>query len=258
EDATAKAVDEAADAEGSESINKKIYLAGRLFNNRAELAAHVKKIQDSVATDEDGTKGELSNEDNLFIFHLLLHHPKAVEKMVKPISHFRYGIYDKFKNKCFISVGADGSQEGVSAAKSINVIYPQDGAGKSESSTGLVAEPKDKPQKEKKRAREEEKPHEPRAFEPQVMIPGCVMDINGLPSNTQYWRLKELLAGFGKVRFLQFLKQDAPAEPAKKKAKTQKAEAEEGAEEEEQEGDEEEEEEEERPMSARARFADPE
>ncbi|CAE7892641.1 unnamed protein product [Symbiodinium microadriaticum] len=122
EDATAKPVEEvppaAAAAESSEGPSKKVYLAGllyievfcraptgqklltqrgRLFNNRTELAAHVKKIQ-----------------DNLFIFHLLLHHPKAssnsgaVEKMVKPISHFRYGIYDKFKNKCFISVGADG------------------------------------------------------------------------------------------------------------------------------------------------------
>ncbi|OLP87849.1 hypothetical protein AK812_SmicGene30890 [Symbiodinium microadriaticum] len=39
-------------------------------------------------------------------------------------------------------------------------------------------------------------------------------------------RLKELLNGFGKVRFLQFLKPDASSEPPKKKAKTEEAKAE--------------------------------
>ncbi|CAK9040277.1 unnamed protein product, partial [Durusdinium trenchii] len=190
--------------EAPEPEAKPIYLAGRAFANRTELAEHVKKIQESHS-DADPTKGELSVEDNLFIFHLLLHHPKAVEKMTKPISHFRYGTYDKFKNKCFISVAADGSQEGVSAAKSMAVIYPNGSstAERSAALPGLVAIPPpasmdEKTQKGQKRSREEKPPPEPRAFEPYEMVRGCVIDIKSLPANVHYHRLKDLLNGCGK------------------------------------------------------------
>ncbi|CAJ1340838.1 unnamed protein product [Effrenium voratum] len=219
---TAEAAEAETSAEATEPA-KSVFLAGRKFSARAELAEHVKKIQESVASD-DGSKGDLSVEDNLFIFHLLLHHPKAVEKMIKPISHFRYGIYDKFKNKCFISVAADGSQEGVSAAKSIDVIFPKTGtAATGSGSAGLVAEPPEKKEKGQKRQREEKPPPEPRAFEPHEMVRGCVVDVQGLPAKVHYHRLKELLSGCGKVRFLQLLNVPKSKEPPQKKAKTEDA-----------------------------------
>lgn len=248
---------------------KPIYLAGRAFTNRTELQDHVKKIQDSKVN-EDASKGDLTVEENLFIFHLLLHHPKAVEKMTKPISHFRYGTYDKFKNKCFISVAVDGTEEGVSAAKSMSVIFPNtsgNGAAATSSATaGLVAVPPPDEKKEKgqKRNREERPPPEPRVFEPQEMVRGCVVDIKGLPPNVNYGRLKELLNGCGKVKFLQLLKvPKASKEPPQKKAKVEeeaaeKADAAEGEKDEDSAKEEEAEEEEESPVTARCRFADPE
>ena len=247
--------------EGAESAAKPIYLAGRAFTSRNELAEHVKKIQDSKAN-EDVTKGDLTVEENLFIFHLLLHHPKAVEKMTKPISHFRYGTYDKFKNKCFISVAVDGTEEGVSAAKSMSVIFPNqnaNGAPSVSSTAGLVAVPPQEEKKEKgqKRSREERPPPEPRVFEPQEMVRGCVVDIKKLPANANYGRLKELLNGCGQVKFLHFLKVPKPSkEPPQKKAKSEETEKDEAAEDKDEEA--EEEEEEECPMTARCRFADPE
>eukprot|EP00435_Cladocopium_sp_Y103_P048329 s1114_g14.t1 len=152
---------------------------------------------------------------------------QAVEKMTKPISHFRYGTYDKFKNKCFISVAVDGTEEGVSAAKSMSVIFPNTGgngaAATSSATAGLVAVPPDeKKEKGQKRNREERPPPEPRVFEPQEMVRGCVVDIKGLPPNVNYGRLKELLNGCGKVKFLQLLKVPKPSkEPPQKKAKVE-------------------------------------
>eukprot|EP00913_Durusdinium_trenchii_P031634 g29623.t1 len=91
-------------------------------------------------------------------------------------------VQDKFKNKCFISVAADGSQEGVSAAKSMAVIYPNGSstAERSAALPGLVAIPPpasmdEKTQKGQKRSREEKPPPEPRAFEPYEMVRGCVI-----------------------------------------------------------------------------------
>eukprot|EP00930_Biecheleria_cincta_P048462 TRINITY_DN33765_c0_g1_i1.p1 TRINITY_DN33765_c0_g1~~TRINITY_DN33765_c0_g1_i1.p1 ORF type:complete len:434 (+),score=117.93 TRINITY_DN33765_c0_g1_i1:86-1387(+) len=249
------AASEAAEAAAQQ---KPVFLAGRRFNNRAELVEHVRKIQEKFA-DADGSKGELSNSDNLFIFHLLLHHPKAVEKMTAPISHFRYGVYDKFLNKCFISVGIDGSQEGVSAMKSVDMVFPKSGA-KVEGTAGLVASNTDRGTK---REREPKAPPERRPFEPQEMIKGVVIDIKGLPHSPHYHRLKEQLSSFGPVRWLSFLKapkaenQERPA----KKAKTETSGEVEGGDEddeEEQEEEEVEEDEEESPTGARCRFETPE
>jgi len=98
------------------------------------------------------------------------------------------------------------------------------------------------------------------------MVRGCVVDIKGLPPNVNYGRLKELLNGCGKVKFLQLLKvPKASKEPPQKKAKveeeaTEKAEAAEGEKDEDpaKEEEAEAEEEEESPVTARCRFADPE
>lgn len=259
-------------AQEAEAPQKPVFLAGRRFNNRAELVEHVRKIQEKFA-DADGSKGELSNSDNLFIFHLLLHHPKAVEKMTNPISHFRYGTYDKFHNKCFIGVGVDGSQEGVSAMKSVEIVFPKSGA-KAEGTAGLVAGSADSG---KKRERETKPPPERRAFEPQEMIKGVVIDIKGLPPRPHYHRLKEQLTTFGPVRWLALQKvakaenQERPAKKAKTdtsgevedkdKAKTDSSSKVEDAEEdceEEQEEEEVEEDEEESTTTARCRFEDAE
>jgi len=253
--------------EAGTTQQKPVFLAGRRFTNRAELVEHVRKIQEKFA-DADGSKGELSNSDNLFIFHLLLHHPKAVDKMITQISHFRYGVYDKFLNKCFISVGADGSQEGVSAMKSVDMVFPKTGA-KVEGTAGLVASSTDRGTK---REREPQWETDRRPFQPQEVVKGVVIDIKGLPPKPHYHRLKEQLSVFGPVRWLglqkapktesQAAKAESQERPAKKAKTETTGEAEAGEEdcEEEQEADEEEDEEdeEEGPSSARCRFEEAE
>jgi len=261
-DAAAEGAQDSMPAQEAGSTQQKpVFLAGRRFSNRAELVEHVRKIQEKFA-DADGSKGELSNSDNLFIFHLLLHHPKAMEKLTTPMSHFRYGVYDKFLNKCFISVGADGSQEGVSAMKSVHSVFPSSGA-KVEGTAGLVAS---STERGTKREREPKPEYERRPFEPQEVIKGVVIDIKGLPDKPHYHRLKEQLSAFGPVRHLSLQKApkapkaESQQRPAKKAKTDASGEVEAGEEdcEEEQEEEEEEEDEEESPTTARCRFEEAE
>lgn len=204
---------ETAPGDEAASATRIVYLAGRSFSCRDELLTHVRSIQDSVAESEHGDSngGQLAVADNLFIFHLLLHHPRAVEKMVTPISHFRYGTYEKFQNKCFICVGKDGTQEGVSAVKSVDAIFPKDGSAGA--AVGLMTGPAaEQGGRGTKRQREEEAP---RVFEPQPIVKASVVDFHGVPPTAHYQRLKEKLGGAEKVRFLQLLKPSAQR-PAKK------------------------------------------
>jgi len=216
----------------SAPLGPAVYIAGRKFHTRAEVIEHVKKIQDSHASD-DGSAGHLSMEDSLFIFHLMLHHPKAVDKMNIPVAKFRYGIYDTFKNKCFISVRSDGSQEGVSSSKSIDAIFPRKGvaspvvagaaglvvAGGATGSTSTV-EATAEEERGTKRAREPEKYEEERVFVPHKIVKDSVLDIKGVSRQTTYHWLKEhLQETFGAVRYVEFLKppsKDA-AEPSAKR-----------------------------------------
>merc|ERR1719277_90188 len=103
----------------------RVNVAGWQCTSREELTEKVRRIQDAASAVEDG---RLSAQDSLFMFHLLLHHPKVAGILTRPLSHIRYGTYDKFKNRCFILVLKDGSQEGISAAKSIEGLLPKKGS----------------------------------------------------------------------------------------------------------------------------------
>merc|ERR1712187_70971 len=42
----------------------------------------------------------------------------------------------------------------------------------------------------------------PKPFEPVQMVRGCVVDVRGIPAHTNYWRVREMLEEFGKVKFV--------------------------------------------------------
>jgi len=198
--AASAAADSAAPAASeAKAPERTVLLAGRRFSSKTELADHVKKIQESVSDDE----GRLSTEACLFLFHLFLHHPKAVEKMNTPISHFRYGLYETFKNKCFIMVRADGTQEGVSAMKSLQAVFGD--ATHAPVVATVSHTPKEEEPRGEKREREIPEPEPPREFEPVVMVRGCVVDIHGCPASVDFNGLKDMLAEFGKVRYVKII-----------------------------------------------------
>lgn len=117
----------------------------------------------------------------------------------------------------------------------------------------------DKEARGQKRNREAPKAEEqpPRAFEPQVMVRGCIVDIAGIPKGVRYQAVKDQLGSFGRVRFMEFLKKNQVEGPPQKRQKQEANDAE-GVADEEDDFNEEEEEEEEETLTARARFFEPE
>jgi len=208
--AAAEAAD-AAPAQPTESVapeqasSQAVTLAGRKCSSRAEIADHIKSIQESLQ-DSDGNivaEGILSPKDAFFVFHLVLHHPKAIAKMTSPVLKIRYGTYAKFHNKCFILMCKDGTEEGVSWAKSADAIFPKK-PSKTEGSDSTAPAPTVQTE----------------------TLRGCSLDIHGVPATFSYFRLRDLLGAFGKVHFLK----TQWNEPSWKKRKVGSEAAEEGSE----------------------------
>eukprot|EP00747_Dinoflagellata_sp_TGD_P083804 gnl/TRDRNA2_/TRDRNA2_162262_c1_seq2.p1 gnl/TRDRNA2_/TRDRNA2_162262_c1~~gnl/TRDRNA2_/TRDRNA2_162262_c1_seq2.p1 ORF type:complete len:475 (+),score=144.57 gnl/TRDRNA2_/TRDRNA2_162262_c1_seq2:182-1426(+) len=152
-------------------------LAGRTFTSRDEVIGHIRSIQEKVSD------GMLSMEDSLFLFHLSMNHPHFVEKVQVPLTGIRYGDCPGFKGtKSFVSVHADGSEQGISWRKSLDVLCPQN-----TSSAG------------NKRSREEEPAAE------NEKIPGVVLEVFGVPEGTEYTAVRDALVGFGNIVWCEVL-----------------------------------------------------
>jgi len=107
-----------------------VYLAGMHFPTQRSLVEHMKAVQARMdaAPGEDGkqpTSSVLEGTDMFLFYHLVMQHPKLAEKVKAPLQAIRYGIYQKMKNKCFMLVFADGSEEPVSWNKSAKELFSQ-------------------------------------------------------------------------------------------------------------------------------------
>jgi len=185
----------------------RIMVAGRCFADRDQLVSHIRALQGSLT---DGAM--LGPEDAFFVFHLATYHPNFVEKMIAPIVGFKYGPHESFGgSKCFFVVRVDGSEEGISIMKCVEAVAPRHGQGKQ---TGE--------QRQQKRPRDEEAGNDSSAVEPPFSKPrrefttGCVVIIDGVPSDYDYESLRDILSEFGDVRFVEMLRNrpSAPAAPA--------------------------------------------
>ncbi|CAE8737345.1 unnamed protein product, partial [Polarella glacialis] len=186
-----------------------VTVAGRSFKDRDALVSHIRSLQASTA---DGSM--LGPEDAFFVFHLATFHPNFGEKMTSPVVGFKYGSHEQFAgSKCFFVVRADGTEEGISIMKCVEAAMPK--KGDQEQGRGV------------KRGREEEEvkqadgrverkadEDEPAAFKPRREIQtGCVLIVEGVPSDHSYEDLRDVLSEFGYVRFVEFL-QKGPSSSA--------------------------------------------
>jgi len=179
---------------------KCMVLAGQKFTSRAEVAETVKRIQESL--DKEGG-GQLGPQDAFLMFHLMLHHPKAVGKMTSPVLSIRYGTYEKFHNKCFIMVRKDGTEEGVSWSKSLEAIFPRKGSSRPVDSAEACAGDAGAPAAQQGLQRNKEQADmEDKLSGTGQMRRGCVLDIRGVPGSMCYHRLRDLLGNFGRLRSL--------------------------------------------------------
>lgn len=161
-----------------------INIAGRRFRNRDEVVKHVKSIQEKV------NDGPLNAEDSFFFLHLALNHPRFTEKVSVPISGFRYGDCPGFQGtKAFVAIHSDGSEQGVSWQKSLDVLCPRTTAA------AVAAQTSDGG----KRPREDGE-EEPKLVE---KVAGTVLQLKGLPDGVDYVSLRGSLEAFGKVCYLE-------------------------------------------------------
>eukprot|EP00405_Crypthecodinium_cohnii_P030658 CAMPEP_0206511708 /NCGR_PEP_ID=MMETSP0324_2-20121206/60436_1 /ASSEMBLY_ACC=CAM_ASM_000836 /TAXON_ID=2866 /ORGANISM="Crypthecodinium cohnii, Strain Seligo" /LENGTH=493 /DNA_ID=CAMNT_0054003509 /DNA_START=67 /DNA_END=1548 /DNA_ORIENTATION=+ len=180
-------------------------VAGRYFADREAIDSHVKHIQ---ANCKDGQL--LGPEDSFFLFHLTTFHPHFLEKVSAPVVGFKYGPHEDFKGtRCFFIVKADGTEEGISAKKCVEVIFPGKGQKRQREEDSSV------PAAAAAAAVEQE---EPPAQKPRREIQeGCIVIIEGLPDDIDYTDLKDLLADYGNPRFVEFIRAPRPAQAVQEK-----------------------------------------
>merc|ERR1719272_1616351 len=107
--------------------------------------------------------------------------------MTSPIVGFKYGEGDSAKSsRSFFLIRADGSEEGISAKKCVE---------------GACLK--------RKREREEADADEADAKRARIQT-GCVVVIEGVPNDTRYGDMRDLLGSFGHVKYLEFIR-DEPA-----------------------------------------------
>ncbi|CAJ1394688.1 unnamed protein product [Effrenium voratum] len=176
-----------------------IVIAGRSFKDREELVSHIRALQ---AATPDGKL--LGPEDAFFVFHLATFHPNFMEKMTAPVVGFKYGPHEAFVgSKCFFVVRADGSEEGISIMKCVEVALPRKGTGR-----GVKRDREEEDVKDREEEREATRPK-------REIQTGCVLIIEGLPGSASFEEVKEALKEFGDVRFVEFLRDGPPAFEAK-------------------------------------------
>jgi len=183
-----------------------IMLAGHRFVDRSDLLDYIRKLQSSIPDNK-----MVGPEDAFFLFHLITHHPNFQEKMISPVVGFKYGEHELFPgSKCFFVVRADGTQEGISVMKALDVIAPKGrGAKRPREEEPASSAPS--------RGDEEGAIAEPPAKRLREITVGCILEIDGVPSNLVYEDLREELMCYSHFKFLELLnpRKEKGAKPAK-------------------------------------------
>eukprot|EP00403_Amphidinium_massartii_P018855 CAMPEP_0178427846 /NCGR_PEP_ID=MMETSP0689_2-20121128/29959_1 /TAXON_ID=160604 /ORGANISM="Amphidinium massartii, Strain CS-259" /LENGTH=482 /DNA_ID=CAMNT_0020049573 /DNA_START=41 /DNA_END=1489 /DNA_ORIENTATION=+ len=187
--------------EASNGFAPAVTLAGREFATRDSFFSHIKKMQ-SNATDG----AQLGQEDSFLLFHVATYHPNFQQKMVAPVTGFKYATHPEHTaNKCFWITFADGSEDALSISKCTEAMFLKRG---------------------EKRAREESRPaaqadeEEPAAQrQKREIVKGCVLEILGIPPDWDYQSLREKMQDFEGFKFLELF---TPNEGAKEE-KTEKS-----------------------------------
>eukprot|EP00930_Biecheleria_cincta_P088750 TRINITY_DN77_c1_g2_i1.p1 TRINITY_DN77_c1_g2~~TRINITY_DN77_c1_g2_i1.p1 ORF type:complete len:471 (+),score=150.70 TRINITY_DN77_c1_g2_i1:32-1414(+) len=195
----------ATSAQSAPSPTHAIKLAGRGFESRDALVSHIRALQAATA---DGAL--LGPEDAFFIFHLATHHPNFADKMTTPVVGFKYGPHEEFKgSRCFFVVRADGSEEGISIMKCVEAALPKGSA-----SRGIKRDREEGEAAPAGTAAEEPQPQRPRR---EIQV-GCILIIEGIPGNVGFEELRDILNGFGHMKYVEFLRDGPPVAAAQTEA----------------------------------------
>mmetsp|Transcript_53431 Transcript_53431/g.98819 ORF Transcript_53431/g.98819 Transcript_53431/m.98819 type:complete len:600 (-) Transcript_53431:86-1885(-) len=125
-----------------------VVLAGKHFPTQRSLVEHIKamqaKMDEMCDRANDPSDGVLAGEDMFLLYHLVMQHPKTAEKLRAPLKALRYGTFRKMKNKCFMLVFIDGSEEPISWNKSVKDIFNQGSRNKRPLPDDVEQEPSQK------------------------------------------------------------------------------------------------------------------
>jgi len=167
----------------------------------------------------------LGPEDAFFIFHLATYHPQFAEKMTSPVVGFKYAPHEQFPgSKCFFVVRADGTEEGISISKCVNIVFPKDGKGAKAAAPDAKGTKRPREEDEKGGdAAEEKKPKREK-----VITPGLIVMIEGVPRDFAYQRLRDKISDIADLRFLELPRPKAAEEDEADEDEEDEEEAEEG------------------------------